>query len=287
MFKELAPLLRQRSVFMTLSRLEDDTIRVNVVPKKLNDSENNALTTPVSITGTAEELDAQLPSTLSHFVGAHLELKNTLETAKEQMTAAAKQAKSEARSKPQSKSEPARVETNKPASEVQKPAEPKKPEPPRTASLFDMSAVPHLFNRLRPHQEPRPAGRTKTAKRRTRFCPRSQTMSATTRVSTKRHEPPPVRNPYGSSPGISRSQPFPGPNPSRRRWGNRGACLTLPPRARQKSDRETYRILCRILQHGRPAYCGNTVLLRQPRLSPSGQPAILLKSSISDGGLNP
>ena len=62
MFKELGPLLRQRTVVMILTRLEDDTIRVNIIPRKLNDSENDALTTPLSVAGTAEELDADLPS---------------------------------------------------------------------------------------------------------------------------------------------------------------------------------------------------------------------------------
>ena len=42
MFKELGPLLRQRTVVMILTRLEDDTIRVNVIPRKLNESENDA-----------------------------------------------------------------------------------------------------------------------------------------------------------------------------------------------------------------------------------------------------
>ena len=90
MFKELGPLLRQRTVVMILTRLEDDTIRVNVIPRKLNESENDALTTPLSVAGTAEDLDNQLPSALVQFVGAHLELRNTLESAKEQMAAAAK-----------------------------------------------------------------------------------------------------------------------------------------------------------------------------------------------------
>ena len=90
MFKELGPLLRQRTVVMILTRLEDDTIRVNVIPRKLNESENDALTTPLSVAGTEEELDAELPSALVQFVGAHLELRNTLESAKEQMAAAGK-----------------------------------------------------------------------------------------------------------------------------------------------------------------------------------------------------
>jgi hypothetical protein len=39
MFKELAPYLRQRAVLLTVTHLEHDQIRVNVVPKKLKDAE--------------------------------------------------------------------------------------------------------------------------------------------------------------------------------------------------------------------------------------------------------
>ena len=147
MFKELGPLLRQRTVVLIVTRLEDDTIRVNVIPRKLNESENDALTTPLSVAGTAEELDAQLPSALVEFVGAHLELRNTLETAKDQMAAAAKAAKAEARSKVTSKTvpvrtEPAGAETKKPADAAPKPAEPRKQEPARNVSLFDIGPSP-------------------------------------------------------------------------------------------------------------------------------------------------
>ena len=147
MFKELGPLLRQRTVVLILTRLEDDTIRVNVIPRKLNESENDALTTPLSVAGTAEDLDAQLPSALVEFVGAHLELRNTLESAKEQMAAAAKTAKAEARSKVTPKTapvrtEPAAAETKKPADAAPKPAELRKQEPSRNASLFDIGPAP-------------------------------------------------------------------------------------------------------------------------------------------------
>jgi PRTRC genetic system protein E len=159
MFKELAPLLRQRSVLLSLTRLEDDTIRVNVFPKKLADGENEALTTPLSVTGTAEELDAQLPSALTEYVGLNLGLSSTLETVKEQVAAAAKAAKDDARSKTAKsaagKTEPAKTgaasgsaakpqtapdEEKKTAAAVVKPAVPKKPDPPQTASLFDFGA---------------------------------------------------------------------------------------------------------------------------------------------------
>jgi hypothetical protein len=45
MFQQLVPLLRQRSVLLTITSLEEDQIRVNVLPKKLADGENAALTT--------------------------------------------------------------------------------------------------------------------------------------------------------------------------------------------------------------------------------------------------
>lgn len=146
MFKELGPLLRQRAVVMILTRLEDDTIRVNVIPRKIDESENDALTTPLSVAGTAEDLDSQLPSALVQFVGAHLELKNTLEVAMQQIAAAAKAAKAEARSKTAAKTAPvkteaAAVETRRPADQAPKTAEPKKQEP-RNAGLFDTGPAP-------------------------------------------------------------------------------------------------------------------------------------------------
>ena len=138
MFKELAPLLRQRAVLLTLTHLEDEQIRVNVIPQKIKDSENAALTTPLSVTGTSEELDRDLPSTLVNFVGAHLGLKNTLDRVKEEMDAAAKAAQVEARSKSKSAvTRPAPKPEVPKATETSKPALPPPPEPARAASLFD------------------------------------------------------------------------------------------------------------------------------------------------------
>lgn len=139
MFKELVPVLRHRAVLMTVTLLEEDQIRVNVVPKKLKDGDNDALSTPLSVTGSAEELDAQLSSTLVNFAGAHLQLKNTLEKAKAEMDAAAKTAQAEARSKAKTpaKREPAPAESAKPV-EAAKPLVAAKPEPPKAASLFDV-----------------------------------------------------------------------------------------------------------------------------------------------------
>jgi PRTRC genetic system protein E len=134
MFQQLVPLLRQRSVLLTVTSLEEDQIRVNVLPKKLSDSENAALTTPMSFTGTAAELDAQLPDAIVSFVASHLELKNTLGRAKEEMAAAAKTAQDEARNKSKTakKAAPADVPVKK--------DEQKMVEPTMVPSLFDLPA---------------------------------------------------------------------------------------------------------------------------------------------------
>jgi PRTRC genetic system protein E len=134
MFQQLVPLLRQRSVLLTVTSLEEDQIRVNVVPKKLADGENVALTTPMSFTGTAAELDAQLPNAIVGFVASHLELKNTLDRAKEEMAAAAKAVQDEARNKSKTAKKAA------PAEAPVKKDEQKAAEPPRAPSLFDMPA---------------------------------------------------------------------------------------------------------------------------------------------------
>lgn len=141
MFKELVPILRNRAVLMTATALDDDQIRVNVVPKKVKDGDHDALTTPLSVTGTAEELDAQLGSTLVGFVASHLQMKNSLEKAKADMDAATKAAQAEARAKaktPTSKT-PAKVEST-PAITVTQPPETAKPTPVKPASLFDAPA---------------------------------------------------------------------------------------------------------------------------------------------------
>jgi PRTRC genetic system protein E len=143
MFKELAPLVRHRAVLFTVSHVEDDQFRVNVIPKKIADGENDALTTPVSVSGTVEDLDKELPETLLHFVSSHLELKNSLERAKAEMEEASKVARVEARKKSGSQ-----ITKKDPAGHPSKPAmapegsAPAKAEPPKAASLFETAPEP-------------------------------------------------------------------------------------------------------------------------------------------------
>ena len=107
MFQELMPLLAQRILLLTFSRVSDEQISVNVIPKPLKSDQQDdgaALTTPLSVTGTPKELDEQLPGQLVEFVEAHLGLSSTLKSAKEQIEAAAKAAKDAARKPTSSKS---------------------------------------------------------------------------------------------------------------------------------------------------------------------------------------
>jgi PRTRC genetic system protein E len=130
MFTELMPLLRKRRLLLTISLVEGDTIRATVVPQKASETDDNALTTPLAITGTAEELDRDLPQQLVEFTGAHLQLQSTLASAKGEMEAAEKAAREEARKK-----------TAKPAGTINQtapatPAATTAPPEPEAPSLF-------------------------------------------------------------------------------------------------------------------------------------------------------
>ncbi|MGA8501229.1 MAG: PRTRC system protein E [Candidatus Sulfotelmatobacter sp.] len=107
MFQELMPLLADRTLIVTMSRVSDDEMRINVVPKLLKSDQHDddaALTTPLSVTGTPKELDEQLPRQLVEFVETHLGLSSTLKSAKDQMEAAAKAAREAAKKPTNSKS---------------------------------------------------------------------------------------------------------------------------------------------------------------------------------------
>src|SRR6266446_5359620 len=107
MFQELMPLLAQRILLLTLSRVSDEQISINVIPKPLKSDQcddDGALTTPLSVTGTPRDLDEQLPRQLVEFVETHLGLSSTLKSAKEQMEAVAKAAREAAKKPTTSKS---------------------------------------------------------------------------------------------------------------------------------------------------------------------------------------
>jgi PRTRC genetic system protein E len=111
MFIELMPLIESRPLIITVAALSEGRIRVNVVPQALaKDSKVNdkigysnkdkiaqvpeasihALTTPLSLTGTPEEIDAELAQQLKAFVGSHVGLQQSVDQAKQQIAEAVK-----------------------------------------------------------------------------------------------------------------------------------------------------------------------------------------------------
>lgn len=92
MFVELMPMLKERTLLITVARIEQK-LKVNVIPTRAKDGEDQALTTPLTYTGSAEELDAELGRHLASYVDSHMQLGNTLAEAKAEMDAAAKVAR--------------------------------------------------------------------------------------------------------------------------------------------------------------------------------------------------
>ena len=81
MFIELMPLLKQRTLLITVARI-DEKLKVNIIPAKAKEGEDEALTTPLSYTGSPEELDRELGRHLASYVDSHLALGSTLAEAK-------------------------------------------------------------------------------------------------------------------------------------------------------------------------------------------------------------
>ena len=141
MFVELMPLLADRTVMITVARVDDQTLRVNVMATK-SESENPALSTPLSCTGAPAELDAELGKLLADFVECHQQLSNTLAVVKAEMEAAAKAAQEEARKKAE---ERRKKVADKPVANSAAPAPAPNPAPPpsATASLFGDAQPAH------------------------------------------------------------------------------------------------------------------------------------------------
>lgn len=108
MFAELRPLLKQRVVMITVSDIGDELLRVNVIPRKTDkdSDENPALTTPLSITGKAEELDRELAYQIGSFAESVLKTGSNLEELKTQHAAAVKAVEAENRRKLDDKRKP-------------------------------------------------------------------------------------------------------------------------------------------------------------------------------------
>lgn len=109
MFKELMPVIADRPLTITVAALADGKIRVCVVPQsqekdgkvndklgyqkevaKIPDASIKALTTALALTGTPEELDAELCEKLTTYAGSHAQLQHGIAQAIQEITDALK-----------------------------------------------------------------------------------------------------------------------------------------------------------------------------------------------------
>jgi PRTRC genetic system protein E len=127
-FVELMPLLNRRTLLITVVRI-DEKLKVNVIPAKAKEGEDEALTTPLSYTGSPEELDRELGPHLASYVDSHLALGSTLAEAKAEMDAAAKAARQKAKTAQQASKPDTGTKKEETATSVAVPAD-------TTPSLF-------------------------------------------------------------------------------------------------------------------------------------------------------
>jgi PRTRC genetic system protein E len=137
-FVELMPLLNKRTLLITVARLEQK-LKVNVIPTRIKDGEDQALTTPLSYTASAEELDAELGKHLASYVDSHVQLGSTLDHAKAEMDVAAKAAR----------------QRTKPSEQTSKPGQ-TQPKQETPAPVSSAAETPNLFS-SQPTSEEQPA----------------------------------------------------------------------------------------------------------------------------------
>jgi len=106
MFKELLPIIQERPLTITAVHIGDGRIRLCVVPHhqekdsevnkrvryrkdvpKISDKALKALTTPLAIEGTPEELDAELAQQFSSYADVHGQLQHGIAEATKQISA--------------------------------------------------------------------------------------------------------------------------------------------------------------------------------------------------------
>lgn len=136
-FAQLMPMLADRTVMMIVSKADEQHLTVSVIPKRMKDTENAALATPLCCTGTPEELDHELPTQVREFVAGHVALSANLADIQREREEAEKAAREELKKKQKTvgnggakskASEPRPKEEDKPATT---------PPLPPMLSLFD------------------------------------------------------------------------------------------------------------------------------------------------------
>jgi PRTRC genetic system protein E len=150
MFTELMPCLQETIVTLTISRIDEQLLRVNVIPKRKTDKEStaeNALCTPLTVTATAAELDQDLGRQVVSFSHSYQRSAANIREIEEAHAAAVKAAEEERKARkpavPPAKTSP-RSDNDSKAAPAGKPVFGSKGNAaapaPATQSLFDTPA---------------------------------------------------------------------------------------------------------------------------------------------------
>src|SRR5579862_1467276 len=100
MFRELMPLLKERTVMLTIARLDEATVRVCVIPKRVKevageDTAETAQCTPLMVTGNVDELDRDFSTELSRYTTSMITLGSNLAEVEAKHSAAVKAVEAE------------------------------------------------------------------------------------------------------------------------------------------------------------------------------------------------
>ncbi|MCZ2075506.1 MAG: PRTRC system protein E [Bryobacterales bacterium] len=119
MFTELLPLVKERTLMLTIAGIGDDALRVNLIPQRKTGRENDpgeaAMVSPLTITGTAEELDREFVKQITGFQAALEHLKSNLGEIESAHAAALKAVEEEKKKELNSKKKAAPAASVKPA----------------------------------------------------------------------------------------------------------------------------------------------------------------------------
>lgn len=96
MFKEIAPIAKTTDLTFIVKTVGETDLSVILLPKT-KEGAHEALSAPLVLTGSPEELDEKLPTILTEYCKERLSLEETLEETKAYMAAAKKDAEETAK----------------------------------------------------------------------------------------------------------------------------------------------------------------------------------------------
>ena len=153
MFVELLPILKNRPLMLTMSMVNDQAIRIHVIPKRLKDDDSGecALTAPLTVTGTPEELDREFSAQLVAFTGSFVKLGSNLSEIEAAHATAVKAVEAERKKDLDGKRKGGSVSKPTPAPTISKPGPEMKDGKPVFGSKSSGAAIaPSLFDSTEP-----------------------------------------------------------------------------------------------------------------------------------------